>query len=147
MIDRHEYPVNLRWTGDKQGVAESDDRLPELGIAAPPEFGGPQHEWTPEHLLVASVASCFMTTFLAIAGNSRLEIDELEVPAVGELVRDPDRRYSIASIELRPRILVTDEKDRAKAERIAHKADEACLISRSLRSEIVLAPTIDVAAG
>lgn len=147
MIERHDYPVTLRWIGDKLGVTESSDRLPELRVATPPEFGGPPFEWSPEHLLVASVASCFMTTLLAIAGLSRLEIKSLEVPASGTLVRGDDRRYSITRIELRPRILIADEKDRAKAERLARKADEVCLISRSVRSEIVLQPTIEVATA
>ena len=98
--------------------------------------------WSPEHLLVASAASCFMTTFLAIAGNSRLEIKGLDVPASGRLVRGEDRRHSI---ELTPHVLIDNDKDRAKAERLIHKADEICLISRSLKSETVVKPTIEVA--
>ena len=147
MIEQHDYPVTLRWTGEKLGVATSSDRLPELEVATPPEFGGPEFVWSPEHLLVASVASCFMTTLLAIAANSKLEIVGLDIPASGRLARGDDRRYSITRIELRPRIVIADEKDRTKAERLAHKADEICLISRSLRSEVVLEPTVEIAGS
>jgi organic hydroperoxide reductase OsmC/OhrA len=146
MIEQHDYPVTLRWIESKLGEATSSDRLPALNVATPPEFGGPSRVWSPEHLLVASVASCFMTTFLAIAANSQLEILGLEVPATGRMERGPDRRYSITRIELRPRILIAEEAQRAKAERLAHKADALCLISRSLRSEVALDATIEVEA-
>jgi peroxiredoxin-like protein len=144
MIESHEYPVTVRWTGGKLGEAASRDELPELAVASPPEFGGPPHRWSPEHLFVASVASCYMTTLLAIAEVARLEIRGLEVPATGRLVRGEDRRYSIDRIELRPRIVIASEGDRDKAARLAAKADEVCLISRSVRSELHLEPTIEV---
>ncbi len=146
MIDHHDYPVTIRWTDTNRGVAESRDQLPALVVTSPPEFGGPSNQWSPEHLFVASVASCFMTTFLAIAGNSKLEIESLEIPATGSLVRGEDRRYTIERVRLMPRLTIAAEKDRAKAERLIAKSDEVCLISRSIRSEIVVEPTIEVAA-
>lgn len=143
MIERHDYPVTLRWIGGKEGLAGSPDRLPELGVASPPEFGGPEHEWSPEHLFVASAASCFMTTFLAMAEMSHLELDGLEVPASGTLVRGEDRRYAIERIEITPRIVLADEADRDKAARLAVKAEDVCLITRSMRSEVEVHPTFE----
>ncbi|MDX1645115.1 MAG: OsmC family protein [Thermoanaerobaculia bacterium] len=144
MIDRHDYPVTVRWSDGKEGIATSRDRLPELRVATPPEFAGPPHHWSPEHLFVASAASCFMTTYLAIAEASRLEIEGLEVPATGTLVRGDDRRYSIERITLAPIIRLTDEADRDKAARLAEKAEAACLVTRSMRSSIAVEPTFEV---
>ncbi len=146
MIEQHDYPVTLRWTDTKRGIAESRDDLPALVVTTPPEFGGPAHQWSPEHLFVASVASCFMTTFLAIAENSKLEIEKLDIPAFGSLVRGEDRRYSIDRVRLQPQLTIRHAKDRAKAERLIAKSDEICLVSRSIRSEIVVEPTIHVHA-
>lgn len=145
MLERHDYPVTVRWTAGKQGIAGSPDDLPELVVTAPPEFGGPPHLWSPEHLFVSAVASCFMTTFMAIARNSKVEIGSLEVPAFGSLVLGDDRRYSMTRVRLEPRITLVAEKDRAKVERLVDKADKACLISRSVKSEIVVEPTLTVA--
>ncbi len=145
MIEEHDYPVYITWTGDKQGIAESRDDLPTLEVSTPPEFGGPEKIWSPEHLLVASAASCYMTSLLAIAGMSKLDLLGLEVPATGRLERGDDRLYSITRIDLRPCLVIADEKDREKAERLAHKADHICLITRSLRSEISVTPHIEVA--
>ncbi len=145
MIERHDYPVHVTWTSAGQGVAESRDSLPTIEVSTPPEFGGSGKIWSPEHLLVASAASCFMTSLLAIATMSKLELIELEVPATGRMERGDDRLYSITHIDLQPRLVVADERDREKAERLAHKADHICLITRSLRSEVSVTPHIEVA--
>lgn len=68
MIESHDYEIQIVSTGARSGVMDSEeDRLPSLYVASPPEFGGPEGVWSPEHLFVASVAACMMTTFRAIA--------------------------------------------------------------------------------
>ena len=74
-MESHYYNVNINWQNDKKGIMCS----PELSasgsancveIATPPQFPkGMFGVWSPEHLFTASVSSCFMTTFLAIAEN------------------------------------------------------------------------------
>lgn len=144
MVETHDYPVTVDWRAGREGLAEAVS-LPALEVAAPPEFGGPAGVWSPEHLFVASVASCYMTTFVAIAANSKLEFASLSVPAVGRLVRGVDRRYRIDRILLRPRLALLREEDRDKAARILEKSEQACLISASIRSEVVLEPAIEIA--
>jgi len=141
------YPVSVRWTGGKQGVAVSDDGLPELEVASPPQFGGPGGRWTPEHLFVEAATACWMTTFLTVAELSRLAVAEVSATGEGQLEKGDDRRFSIARIVLRPRVAVAREEDRDKALRLVQKAEDACLIARSMRSEIVLEPEVVVAAG
>lgn len=145
MIQEHEYPVTLRWTGETRIRGWSpEDRLPELIMGTPPEFGGEPYRWSPEHLFVASVASCFITTLLAVAGASKLEIRSLEVPAFGTLERGEDRLYSMTHIVLRPVLTLVREHDREKAERLIAKTEQICLISRSVRSKVSVRPTIDI---
>lgn len=147
MIERAEYPVQIAWTQESAGVAVSaESGLPELTVSSPPEFGGPEGIWSPEHLLVAAVASCFMTTFLAIARISRLEVLGLEVPAVGTLERGEDRRYRFTRIILEPRIAVAEGTDLERVERLAQKAESGCLVSRSLTTEVIAEPRIEVGA-
>ena len=89
-MEQHHYPVDVTWESDKQGRAGSPDGLPAVTVASPPEFGGPGGLWSPEHLFVAALASCYMTTYLAIAERSRLEVAGLAVPAVVVDVRPYD---------------------------------------------------------
>lgn len=146
MIESHDYQIQIVSTGSKSGVLESeDDRLPSLYVASPPEFGGPEGVWSPEHLFVASVAACMMTTFKAIAALSKLEISEYTDEAVGHLQRGEDRLYSIDKITLRPKVVIGAQEDLEKTRKLLRKAEETCLISRSVSSEIVLEAQVLVA--
>ena len=75
----HYYDVNLKWLADRKGLMSSPVLHTTLEVATPPEFAkGMPGIWSPEHLLVAAVNSCLMTTFLAIAENSKLEFISFE---------------------------------------------------------------------
>ncbi|MDX1447828.1 MAG: OsmC family protein [Acidimicrobiia bacterium] len=144
MIDTHDYPLHVESTGPKEGFLTSADGLPKLEVASPPEFGGPGLTWSPEHLFVAAVSGCLMTTFRAIAEMSRVEVVDYQDDAVGRLIRE-DSLYRMDRVVLRPRITITDPEQLERAHRLIQKAERACLISRSISAEIVLEPTIGVA--
>lgn len=140
------YPVAVRWRGGREGSATSADQLPELAVASPPAFGGPAGVWTPEHLLVLAVATCWMTTFLSVAELSKLDFVAVEADGKGVLERGEDRKYNIARVTLRPRVTIRRERDRERALRLIEKAENACLIRNSVRSEITLEPEVRLAA-
>lgn len=143
MIDAHDYHVRVRATDPKGGVLEGPrDELPQLQFSSPPEFGGPEHIWSPEHLFVASVASCLMTTFMAIAPNSGVEVLEYTDNSIGHLQRDEKGLYSIDRITLRPDVLISAESDVDRAIRLLDKAEKVCLIGRSILSEVELESSV-----
>jgi organic hydroperoxide reductase OsmC/OhrA len=117
--------------------------LPKLDIDAPPEFKGHEGVWTPEHLFVASVNSCFMTTFLAIAENSKLEFVKFKADAEGKLESVEGRGLMITHVTLRPKLVVKHCRDAERALRIFQKAEKHCLISNSIRSETSLEPQVN----
>jgi peroxiredoxin-like protein len=146
LIDTHDYQVEVTGTGTKTGrLTAVDDGLPELDVASPPEFGGPSRIWSPEHLFVASVASCLMTTFMAMAERSGVEVVSYLDESVGRLARDEDGLYWIERITLRPRIVIAPESRVDRAERLIEKAEKVCLIGRSIGTETVLEPRVDLA--
>src|SRR6188474_116890 len=62
----HDYDAQL--SGAASGYAMMTSAgLPDLRTAPPLEFDGPGDAWTPEHLLLASVQTCFLFTFRAVA--------------------------------------------------------------------------------
>jgi len=145
MIESHDYEVELTNTGLKTGVmAAAADDLSEVEVASPPEFGGPNGVWSPEHLYVGALATCLMTTFRAVAEASGLEVLEYSDQASGHLQRDEDRLYSFDRVTLRPRVVIDDETKIERTVRLLHKAENVCLVSRSVASEIVLEPTVEV---
>lgn len=146
MIESHDYQIQLEATGPKTAMVDGrEDRLPSLEIASPPEFGGPGSTWSPEHLFVASVSACLMTTFSVIAEIAGLEVLEYHDEATGRLLRGDDRLYRMDVVTLRPRVVVSDESKVDKALRLLEKAESVCLISRSVNSEIRLEATVAVA--
>jgi organic hydroperoxide reductase OsmC/OhrA len=86
-----------------------------------------------------------MTTFHAIADISNVDVVEYSDDAAGLLERGEDRLYSMPRITLRPRIVISDESKVDKTLRLIDKAEQVCLINRSIASEVILEPTVVVA--
>jgi peroxiredoxin-like protein len=141
------YPFSVRWLDGKRGLASSPDGLPEIEVATPPQFGGLAGRWTPEHLFVGAATTCWMTTFLAYAEKSRLELVAVEAGGEAIVERGDDGRVSIARLVLRPRVTVHREEDREKADKMIRKAEETCLIARAMRATVELEPEVLVAGG
>lgn len=135
------YETEVEWKGERRGDLRSPS-LPGLAVAAPPEFQGHEGLWTPEHLYVASVNVCFMTTFVAIAQNSKLEIASFCASAKGKLEKVEGAGFQITEIILRPRVLVRSPADLGRAARILEKAEKACLVSNSIKTTVKLEPQI-----
>ena len=92
---------------------------------------------------MGAVNSCFMTTFLAIAENSKLDFVRFHAAAEGKLEK-AGQGFSITEIVLRPKLTLKDSGDAGRAARILEKAEKHCLISNSVKTEIHLEPQIDV---
>ncbi len=138
----HSYLVNLKWNEGRIGELSSPELNSKIEIATPPQFpNGVDGIWSPEHLFTAAVNSCFMTTFLSIAENSRLEFTEFSCSAIGNLDQI-DGKFLITEIILNPVLLITKEADRGKAEKVLEKSEKACLISNSIKSNVILNSTI-----
>jgi peroxiredoxin-like protein len=135
------YEAEIEWTGERRGDLRSP-KLPPLQVAAPPEFQGHEATWTPEHLYVASVSACLMTTLLAIAENSKLEIVSFSASAKGKLEKIEGQGYQMTEIILKPRLVIRSNRDLDRAARILEKAERSCLISNSIKTAVKLEPEI-----
>lgn len=109
----------------------------------PPQFGGPSGEWSPESLLVAAVADCYIFTFRAIARASKLSWSELRCEATGELDRVEKQPY-FTKLKLVAKLSVPADVDPEKAKRLLEKSEKRCLVTASLRSEVELVTEIVV---
>jgi len=147
-MEDHYYNVDINWNSDRKGMMCSPELNKDAGtcieVATPPEFPkGIPGIWSPEHLFTAAVSSCLMTTFLAIAENSKLSFSGFSCRSKGKL-EQVDGKYMMSEITLEPTVTIMDENDRNKAERILQKAESACLISNSIKSKILMQTTIVV---
>jgi organic hydroperoxide reductase OsmC/OhrA len=142
METSHYYEVAVNWKSDRKGIASSPVLDTNIEVATPPEFAkGIAGIWSPEHLLVAAVNSCLMTTFLAIAENSKFNFISFESNAVGKLEK-VEGKYMISEITLSPVLLLENGVDREKAVCLLEKSEAACLISNSIKSKIIFKPQV-----
>lgn len=144
----HYYNVDIKWDKERKGVVCSPELLHQSGscieVATPPEFPkGIPGIWSPEHLFTAAVSSCLMTTFLAIAENSKLPFTAFTCKSKGKL-ENVDGKMMMSEVLLEPHVTIMQEKDRERAERILQKSEAACLISNSVKSKVTMQPVIEV---
>lgn len=137
-MDAHFYNVDLSWSTDRKGILTSSELDQEIVVATPPQFPkGMPNIWSPEHLFTASVSSCFMTTFLSIAENSRLEFEAFNCMAKGKL-EQIEGKFKMSEIILEATLILKNMEDKEKGERILNKSEAACLISNSINSKVTL---------
>lgn len=141
-MEAHYYNVNLKWLNDRKGEISSPELADTIEVATPPQFAkGIEYIWSPEHLLTAAVNSCFMTTFLAIAENSKLTFSNFTCEAKGKL-EQVEGKFLMTEVNLFPQLTLLTMLDEEKAIRILQKSETACLISNSIKSKVTLDPKI-----
>lgn len=147
-MEPHFYNVDINWEKNRKGIVCSPELNKKNGVcievATPPEFHkGIVGIWSPEHLFVAAISGCLMTTFLAIAENSILDFTSFSCQAIGKLEMI-ESKFMMSEILLKPMVVITNEIHRNKAIRILKKAEDACLITNSIKSKITMEMVIEV---
>ena len=135
-MEPHYYQVDLQWLNERKGEISSPELIHKIEIATPPPFNkGIEGIWSPEHLLTAAVNSCFMTTFLAIAENSKLEFKSFSCEAKGKL-EQIDGKFLMTEVLLYPKLYILHQEDIEKANKVLVKSEAACLISNSIKAKV-----------
>lgn len=139
----HTSHVDSQWHGNFNGTIEPRGAAPPIPFGIPREFGGEGGQWTPEHLLAAAVSACIQATFLSIATPSGIELTAYTSSA-GCTMAKGTSGFEVTGVTVEPRIVVADEKSRARAERAIEKAERLCPISRALGQLVSLKAQVDV---
>ena len=132
-----------KWTGRRTWVNTSED-VPDVPGGPPVDFGGEPGRWTPEDLMVASVNSCTVSTFISLCLRNKFEFLSLESSIEGVLEHD-GKGYKFSRMIVRPRVQVKSPDDIAKATEYLHKAHKSCYMGNSVTAEISIEPEVTVA--
>ena len=143
------HPLPHHYTVIADGGADGDivthaEGLPTLAVGSPREFGGAGNLWSPESLLSAAVANCFILTFRSIAQASHVAWTRLECDVTGTLER-VDRTMLFTQFEIRARLGVPADSD--AVHRALEKAHHACLIANSLKARFDLQSEVYLVNG
>jgi organic hydroperoxide reductase OsmC/OhrA len=139
----HDFATAVEWTAGLNGTVTAAAR-PPIAMGAPPEFGGRDDVWSPEHLCVAAVNSCVLLTFMTIATNSKITFRKYSATATGTLEKVEGRGMVITRVRVKPHITIGPDVDRGKVERVVKMAEKHCFISNSLNATVSVDPDIVV---
>jgi len=137
MLASYSYRTTAHWTEHTRGIVEAEGIPRTINFAAPPEFGGEPGLWTPEHLLLAAVSTCYVATLRAVAEASKLPLHSLELTVDGTIEKQ-EGGFRFTRVLLRPAVTIAKEEDRERMGRLLEKAERACLITRSLACTTLL---------
>ena len=140
----HQY-IATTIAGKDEHVSIGSQGLPSLVSAAPAAFGGPGDQWSPETLLVAAVADCFVLTFRAIAQASRLSWNSLSCEVDGTLDQI-DRVTQFTKFQVSALLHVPPDTNQERARQLLEKAERACLVVNSLKAKSHLTAVVEVTA-
>ncbi len=126
----HHYAVTA--TAAETGeVGLASAGLPAMASWPPAEFDGPGDQWSPETLLTASLASCYILTFRAVARASHVSWRAVECGVTGTLDR-VDGATRFTHFQLAVTLTIPAGSDESAARRAAERVDKNCLVSASL---------------
>lgn len=129
----HHYTVTSHSSADSN-VTLNAAGLPELVSAPPKEFDGPGDQWSPESLLVAAIADCFILSFKAVAKASKFDWIDLQCEATGVLDRR-DKVTCFVRFDVKATLTIGADVKGELATKLLEKAEHVCLITNSLSGE------------
>ena len=96
----------------------------------------------PEEAFVASLSSCHMLWFLAIAAKRKFCVDRYFDAAVGVMEKNPQGKVAVTRVTLRPEVVFSGERlpTRTEIEQLHHTAHDECYIANSVKTEVVCEP-------
>ena len=145
--DMSEHKITLTWKrGDKpfeyhkysRDHTWKFDGGHEMQASAAPAYLGNPELVDPEEAFVASLSSCQMLTFLAIAAKKKFVLDEYVDEAIGYMEKNADGKLAITRVTLRPLLKFSGEKQPTaqEIEEMNHAAHEQCFIANSVKTEV-----------
>ncbi len=152
-MKQHSYEVRVDWTGNDgtgtsgyQGYRRdhtiSSKGKPAIGGSSDPAFRGDPSRYNPEELLVASLSSCHMLWYLHLCSAKGVSVLEYSDEASGTMEESPDGSGAFTSVQLNPRVRISDRRDGEKALSIHQQAHHMCYIARSVNFPVNVVPEL-----
>ncbi|WP_440119815.1 OsmC family protein [Paenibacillus sp. QZ-Y1] len=135
---KHPFHLKAVWNGGRNSEGHIDAGGLKTTISIPQEMGGPGTGTNPDEMLLGAASTCYLITLAAMLERSDITPDDLTLES--EATVDVTHNvFTYERIVHRPRIVLkaeASEADVAKAERLAHKAEQSCMISRAVAGNV-----------
>jgi len=136
----YEFKTKCQWVEGKKGITMGIHKK-NITIGCPPEFGGEEEYWSPEHLFIASIEVCVMTTFIWLLEKNNLNIISYKSEANGK-AHMVGADFIFSEIVLKPVIKITTTRTKEKIHALIIDAGKQCMVSKSLKCNVILRPSI-----
>jgi len=155
MAQVHQFSADVTWVGAGKGdfssyTSYSRDHVieipgkPPLAGSADNAFHGDSSRHNPEDLLVMSISSCHLLTYLALAARAGLSVAAYSDQASGTM-QMKDGRMRFTEVSLRPQVVIAAGGDPDLAQRLHAKAHQHCFIANSVNFPISCDARVSVA--
>ena len=103
-----------------------------------PDWRGSELNSNPEQTLAASLSSCHMMTFLALAAKMSWPVITYKDNAIATLGKNSKGKMSVTKIELNPKVEFSDgfSVDNDEMKKTQERAHRYCFIANSLSDEV-----------
>jgi organic hydroperoxide reductase OsmC/OhrA len=144
------YHTTVEWKEEHWGHIVMGNG-PEMDFSAPPDAQGHAGVFTPEDAFVAAANTCIMMMFIWAAERFKLNLLSYDCRAEGTKLIELDRTEIFTHLRLWPVIRIAAGGDKtavieARARRALQSAQKYSLVANSVKSEIIIEPTIEVIA-
>jgi organic hydroperoxide reductase OsmC/OhrA len=142
------YHTTVTWTGEHWGQITMGNG-PQMAFSAPPDAQGHPGVLTPEDAFVAAANTCVMMMFIWATERFKLDLQSYDCRAEGTKLIELDRTETFTHLRLWPQIRISAGVERpavveARARRALQSAQKYSLVANSVKSEIVVEPTIEI---
>ncbi len=142
------YHTTVQWKGEHWGHIIMGNG-PEMPFSAPPDAQGHSDVFTPEDAFVAAVNTCIMMMFIWATERFKLNLQRYECRAEGTKLIELDRTEIFTEVKLWPHICITangtkPEVIKTRTRKALQSAQKYSLVANSVKSEIVIEPTIEI---
>ena len=145
----HEYRATTTWRRTSADFTyETYNRAHEVQFgggevvpwSAAPEFKGDAQRVNPEEAYVASLSTCHLLTFLAIAARRRFVVDTYVDEAFGVMEKNAQGKFWVSKVTLRPKVTFagTHQPSTQEISDLHHAAHDNCFVANSVRTEIAV---------
>jgi organic hydroperoxide reductase OsmC/OhrA len=137
---RHLFKAKVKWTSNqedstKRFYSKSHKILiegkPVLHVSAAKAFKGDPELYNPEDLLLSSLVSCHMMSYLYVCSQNGIEVLEYSDNAEATLEVSPDGSGRFIEVKLNPKVTIANPDKIQMALNLHQKANQLCFIANS----------------
>ncbi len=136
------YRNKVIWKGEHLGHTCCENGT-EMDFSAPPGLYGHPNVMTPEDAYLMAINTCIHMMVLWAMKRFKLDLVSFECTAEGEVQEHLDKTSWFKKVVLKPRVAVREGSESA-VKRALQMARKYSTIAESVKSEIVMEPTIEI---